>query len=126
VTGRFHDAHEATYGYCYRDDPTQRIEWVNLRVSGIGPITRPTLASVERGDGDTTAARTGERAVWFGSAWHTAALFRRDRLRTGDEVTGPAVIEEFGSTVPVAPGFCARVDDLGNLVIAARPVGSST
>jgi N-methylhydantoinase A len=126
VTGRFHDAHEATYGYCYRDDPTQRIEWVNLRVSGIGPITRPTLAGAERGDGDTTGAQTGERAVWFGGAWQTAALYRRDGLRAGNEVTGPAVIEEFGSTVPVAPGFCARVDDLANLVIAARPVGSTT
>ncbi len=30
---------------------------------------------------------------------------------------GPAVVEEFGSTVPVHPGFSARVDGFGNLVI---------
>ena len=30
---------------------------------------------------------------------------------------GPAVIEEFGSTVPVHPGFDVRVDAWGNLVI---------
>ena len=28
-----------------------------------------------------------------------------------------AVLEEFGSTVPIAPGFSASVDDFGNLVI---------
>ncbi|GAA2769378.1 hypothetical protein GCM10020219_039520 [Nonomuraea dietziae] len=40
VLARFHDeAHERLYGYAYRDDPRHAVEWVNLRVSGIGPIT---------------------------------------------------------------------------------------
>jgi N-methylhydantoinase A len=117
VMGRFHDAHEATYGYCYRDDPRQRVEWVNLRVSGIGPITRPTLRRREAGDGNPAAARTGERDVRFDGVWHTTALYARDRLRAGDRIAGPAVIEEFGSTVPLPPGFAATVDDFGNLVI---------
>jgi len=30
---------------------------------------------------------------------------------------GPAVIEEYGATVPLHPGFTATVDHLGNLVI---------
>jgi N-methylhydantoinase A len=33
-------------------------------------------------------------------------------------VTGPAVIEEFGSTVPVLPGFSATVDPTANLLLA--------
>ena len=32
-------------------------------------------------------------------------------------VAGPAIVEEFGSTVPVHPGFTVRVDAYGNLVI---------
>jgi N-methylhydantoinase A len=32
-------------------------------------------------------------------------------------VAGPAVIEEYGATVPIHPGFTATVDDLGNLVV---------
>jgi N-methylhydantoinase A len=32
-------------------------------------------------------------------------------------VDGPAVIEEFGSTVPVHPGFRATVDRYGNLLL---------
>ena len=32
-------------------------------------------------------------------------------------VPGPAVIEEFGSTVPVHPGFRATVDVHGNLLL---------
>ena len=39
------------------------------------------------------------------------------RPRAGDELVGPAVIEEFGSTVPLHPGFTASVDRFGNLVV---------
>jgi N-methylhydantoinase A len=121
VVRRFHDAHEATYGYCYRDDPSQQIEWVNLRVSGIGPIERPKLRRLESSDGDAGRARTGRRAVHFDGAWHDAAVYRRDGLLAGDEVIGPAVVQEFSSTVPLPPGFVARVDDLANLVIRRLP-----
>jgi N-methylhydantoinase A len=39
-------------------------------------------------------------------------------LGSGDVVVGPAVVEEFGSTVPVHPGFVGTVDRYGNLVIS--------
>jgi N-methylhydantoinase A len=44
-------------------------------------------------------------------------LWWRADLLAGDVITGPAIIEEFGSTVPLHPGFALRVDALGNLVI---------
>src|SRR4051812_1898692 len=43
VAGRFHAEHRALYGYDFSGDPTQQVEWVNLRVSGIGPIQRPEI-----------------------------------------------------------------------------------
>ena len=40
---RFHAEHRALYGYDFSTDATQQVEWVNLRVSGIGPIQRPEI-----------------------------------------------------------------------------------
>jgi N-methylhydantoinase A len=117
VVVAFHDAHEQLYGYSFRDDPRQPVEWVNLRVSGVGPISRPEPARIDQGDGSPHAARTGERPVFFDDGWVTAPVYWRPDLRSGDVVTGPAVVEEFGSTVPLHPGFTARVDDAGNLVV---------
>ncbi|TDC90616.1 hydantoinase/oxoprolinase family protein [Actinomadura sp. 7K507] len=116
VVRRFHDAHEALYGYCYRDDPRHPVEWVNLRVSGIGPIARPSLTERPHGDGDPTRARTGTRPVHY-DTWGDTAVYRREKLTPGDTVQGPAVIEEFGSTLPLHPGFTARLDGYGNLVV---------
>jgi N-methylhydantoinase A len=115
----FHDEHQRLYGYCFRDRPEQQVEWVNLRVTGVGPIRRPSLRELEPGDGDAGRARTGSRPVCFDAAAgpHDTPIFRRDRLRPGDTVGGPAVIEEYGSTLPLHPGFRAEVDRLGNLVV---------
>jgi N-methylhydantoinase A len=113
VEARFHDAHERAYGYCYRDDPGQVVEWVNLRVTGVGAMPRPALDPVG-GGGDPLL---GRRPVYFADGWGEAPIYARERLRAGDELAGPAVVQEFGSTLPVHPGFAARVDELGNLVV---------
>jgi N-methylhydantoinase A len=122
VADAFHDAHRARYGYDFRADPRQQVEWVNLRVTGIGPLRRPRLAEVPAGDGDSRRARTGARPVCFGrgSEYVEAPVFWRERLAAGDVVTGPAVIEEYGATVPVHPGYQAGVDRYGNLRVRTR------
>jgi N-methylhydantoinase A len=55
--------------------------------------------------------------VFFGDRWHDVPVYARERLGAGDEVAGPAVIQEFGSTLPVHPSFTARVDTFGNIVV---------
>jgi N-methylhydantoinase A len=118
----FHAGHRALYGYDFAADARQQVEWVNLRVTGIGPIRRPALATLAPGDGDPARALTGERPVVFGRDLQARAtpVYWRPRLAAGDVLTGPAVIEEYGATVPLHPGFAAQVDKLGNLLVAPR------
>jgi N-methylhydantoinase A len=116
----FHRAHRALYGYDFRADPRQHVEWVNLRVTGIGPLRRPELASVPAGDGDPARALTGRRPVAFARATAAAdaAIYWRPSLLAGDVIGGPAIVEEYGATIPVHPGFAAMVDEFGNLRVA--------
>ena len=67
-------------------------------------------------DGGTDRAISGSRRVFFGD-WTDTPTYDRPRLAPGDAVHGPAIIEEYGSTVPVHPGFVATVDDYGNLLL---------
>src|SRR6185437_4029240 len=61
VAESFHDAHRVLYGYDFARDARQHVEWVNLRVTGVGPIKRPALPELPPGDGQVTRARTGSR-----------------------------------------------------------------
>jgi N-methylhydantoinase A len=128
----FHDAHQRLYGYSFRDDPTQQVEWVNLRVTGIGPIRRPTLRPLrgEGGEGPPGVPHphppgggaptpTPTRAACFDPArgFIDTSIYRREDLDPGELVAGPAVVEEYGATVPLLPGFRAEVDRFGNLIV---------
>jgi len=123
VARRFHAEHTALYGYDFAGDPSQQVEWVNLRVSGIGPIQRPEIRKQEVSTGSTTEAtgttEKGRRQVCFdpaGGYVDTPVLWRPD-LAPGTVVAGPAIIEEFGSTVPLHPGFTARIDEYLNIIV---------
>ena len=119
VARRFHAEHRALYGYDFSGDPTQQVEWVNLRVSGIGPIVRPQINRVEATAAGGAERATTTRQVCFDAAEgyvETPVLWRTD-LAPGTTVEGPAILEEFGSTVPLHPGFTARIDDWMNVIV---------
>jgi N-methylhydantoinase A len=114
VVAVFHEAHRALYGYDFGSDPRQQVEWVNLRASGIGTIAAPQLRELPARDG--APPRPAVRPVCFDD-YEATAIYQRTDLAPGDEIAGPAIIEEFGATVPIHPGFHARVGSYGNLVV---------
>ena len=115
---RFHAAHQRTYGYSYGEQPEQRIEWVNFRLVGIGPLRRPDIRKRPRcHSGGPERARSGGRRVFFEDRFVDTPLYDRTRLQPGDAVEGPAIVEEFGSTTVVFPTQQVRVDDYGNLLL---------
>jgi N-methylhydantoinase A len=127
VVAGFHAAHRGLYGYDFADDATQQVEWVNLRVSGIGPITRPERGRLTPAAPGGATGASGEasllasptRPVCFDAktGYVDTPIRQRTDLAPGETVAGPAVIEEYGSTVPLHPGFTATVDDFGNLLV---------
>ena len=70
-------------------------------------------------DGETGPAVKGTRRAYFreSSDFVETTVYDRARLVPGDEVRGPAVVEEEGSTLVIGPGGSARVAGSGNLVV---------
>jgi N-methylhydantoinase A len=128
VADRFHAEHRALYGYDFAADPGQQVEWVNLRVSGIGPIQRPEIRRHQRPEALETGASAPSsppdvtRPVCFDAddGYVPTVIVQRSDLPPGASLDGPAVIEEYGSTVPIHPGFEVRVDDYLNLIVTRR------
>lgn len=118
VAEAFHREHRALYGYDFKGDPDQNVEWVNLRATGIGPIKRPELHP-EPLVANPKLKVASTRDVLFDVAdgrVETPVYWRLD-LDPGTTFTGPAIVEEFGSTVPIHPGFAVRVDEYRNLIV---------
>lgn len=119
VATRFHAEHRALYGYDFADDDSQQVEWVNLRVSGIGAIRRPTLVKQEVAADPGVPVERSRRGVCFDAeqGYLDTPVYWRPDLQPGQVVTGPAVVEEFGATVPLHPGFTARIDEYFNIIV---------
>ena len=108
----FHDTHEQRYGYSRADEP---IEIVTLRVEGRVPT--PDLEDEIESTGED--AERGTREVYFPEIGHTeTAIYERTALDPGDEVAGPAILEETVSTTLVPPDTTARVTERGNVIIS--------
>ena len=124
VARRFHAEHRGLYGYDFSADDSQQVEWVNIRVSGIGPIQRPDIATEPVADEPGTPEPASRRPVCFEPAtgYVDTPVYWRADLAPGQEVAGPAVIEEFGSTVPLHPGFMARIDAHRNVIVTREDV----
>jgi N-methylhydantoinase A len=110
----FHAAHNKTFGYHYAGE--QKVELVNLRVSGFGLIDRPRIPRLASGERVPQVCKA-TRPVYFDGVFHETAIYERTSLPAGCRICGPAVIEEFGSTSVVFPGQTVTVDSFGVLII---------
>jgi N-methylhydantoinase A len=110
----FHAAHNKTFGYHYAGE--QKVELVNLRVSGFGLIDRPRLPHLPTGEQAPPPGKAA-RPVYFDGAFRDTVIYERTSLSAGCRLRGPVVIEEFGSTTVVFPRQTVTVDPFGVLII---------
>jgi len=115
VLAAFETAYEARFCHKLAGVP---IKIVSLRATAIGRRPRFELAALApKADASVTAARRGQRPVFFDGAAVTTAIWSRLDLPVGSVVAGPAILEQPDATIVVDPGLVARVDPLGNVVI---------
>ncbi|MBI2165394.1 MAG: hydantoinase/oxoprolinase family protein [Chloroflexi bacterium] len=110
----FHSAHQQRFGY---SDPAHPVEIVNVRLKAIGLTDKPPPAksSLKRLRKPREAAAE-KREVMFRNGSLATSFYLRDRLATGMEVAGPAVVLQMDATTVIPPGWTASVDPFGNLV----------
>ena len=60
----------------------------------------------------------GSRRANLGGGFAEARVYHGAKLRPGDVVPSPAIIEETFTTIAVYPGWQARIDDAGDCELA--------
>ncbi len=115
----FHETHQDRFGYAYPDELT---ELVNIGVVGTGDLARPAIAS-----DDVPATSWREAAKYdremFDRHQHgrlTCVVYDRIAGPVGEELAGPAIVEQYDTTIVVESGWSAVKSASGHLVLAAN------
>ncbi len=115
IIQNFHDLHQQLYAHHHPDKP---VEFVSGRVAAIGLMSAPELQ--RRTTNGSGADPKESRQVYFdeSSDYVDTAVYDRETLSAGSRFDGPAIVEQTDSTTVIHPGQRARIDELGNLMIA--------
>ncbi|GAB2781496.1 hydantoinase B/oxoprolinase family protein [Streptomyces daliensis] len=119
MLARFEEEHRSRYGFVM-DKPVVVATAVAEATGAAGPHSARTAPEGER-EGDLEPADVVRTHT--AGEWRETALYRRDDLRPGDTVEGPAILAEADATTVVDPGWRAAADPRGHLLltrVAAR------
>lgn len=110
----FEHDYKRRYGHADSEAPT---ELQALHLSAFARLRRPDIKALPRKAEEGRAPES--RAVYFGGAggMQETAIYDRNALDHGFKATGPAVIEEYGSTTVVWPGDRFEMGPMGEIRI---------
>ena len=123
LVAEFHTAHALRFGYARTDAP---VEVVNLRLTATGETDKPSIQSVPLADTDAAEAFTVQNPVIFEGETLPTDFYRREVLRPGNRIAGPAIVTEFSATTVIPPNFSAVVDVYQNLILKRTSISDRT
>jgi N-methylhydantoinase A len=115
MSQNFHRAHKRSWGY---NLPTYSVKLIMARVSGTASREKPRLPQIKSGGESPLEALLEEVQVYLDKEEHSAVpLYQREKLKAGNRVTGPAIVQQRTSTTVLLSGDEALVDPYDNLRI---------
>lgn len=114
----FLDGHRQLYGFVADGEP---IQMVTYRLEAIGVVDKASLVRHESVGEDSSAAITGSRKMWDSAAggFIETKLYDRAKLKAGNIIQGPAIVDQMDTTTVIPSDMVARVDNYLNLILEA-------
>ncbi|MCA1831047.1 MAG: hydantoinase/oxoprolinase family protein, partial [Actinobacteria bacterium] len=117
IAQRFHDMHLAEHTYARTEEEVQISA---LRVRSRAVLKKPDMPKVA---GSTTPLKaSSHRQAYFGKGFVKTGVYDGTKVKAGQVVKGPAIIEEPFTTIVVPPRWNVKLDKMGNYV--ATPTGA--
>ena len=115
---KFHPEHNRLYGYCLEEVGTP-IEVINFRLTCIGRTNKPRFRKKKYSGADPSFAFKKNRKVYLPGKkkFQPVPVFDGDRLKYGNKIEGPAMIEQVNTTTFVSPEFSVLCDAYGSFTM---------
>lgn len=114
---RFQEAYAEQYGLSGLTGQSQ-VELSNVRVIGVGRTVRAVLPdTLHPREGGSTVAPSASRTVYRGHGEQIdVPVYDAERLRPGDVVAGPALLDKVDTTLWAPPGSTVSIERNGSLI----------
>ncbi len=114
---KFHDKHRELY--------TFTLAWVPIEIRNLRLIARVTGKKVElhripKGTKDPSKAFKRKRTCLFSDKQVETPIYDSEKLKAGNTIVGPAIIEVPTTTAVIPPGYQCEVDEYNNYSITRR------
>jgi len=109
--------HEELYTFAM---PWKQVEILTLRLKASTPSPAFALPQVAQGGPDAKPAFKRQRLCRFNGRDVETAVYDGEKVRAGNVITGPAIIEETTTTVVVPAAYVCSVDAYKNYVLTRR------
>jgi N-methylhydantoinase A len=113
IGDQFDEMHRQLFTFALPEDK----ELVTVRAVAQGKATHVSAQSVGKGGKDPSAAKLADIKVFIDGKDRKAVLYNRGKLKSGNVVKGPAIVQEMDSTTLILPDHAGTVDDYGNILI---------
>ncbi|MHA1213212.1 MAG: hypothetical protein ACTSSH_12220 [Candidatus Heimdallarchaeota archaeon] len=117
---KFAEKHKAIYGYVMDNE---EVEIVNIRITSLGLIQKPTLSKIAVGSKQPLKGTQVEtREVYFeeSNGFVATPVYDRDKLLAKNEISGPAIIEQYDTTTVIPKGWLAIIDQFGHMKLIRK------
>jgi N-methylhydantoinase A len=118
IARAFHAEHNRLYGYSLEQEDTP-IEIINVRVQAIGLTDKPRYKLESWAGPDPASAAKGRRKVYIpeSNAFATVPVYDGHKMRFGNRIYGPAMIEQETTAIFVSASYDCVVDSYGSFAL---------
>ena len=118
IADRFHPEHNRLYGYSLEEQGTP-IELINLRLVSVGKTVKPQFSQEPFDGQDPSKAFKKKRKVYLPleETFADVPVYDGHKMRCGNRVEGPAVIEQVNTTTFVTPEYNVVCDRYGSYTL---------
>jgi len=115
MADKFHPEHNRLYGYSLEEEGAP-IELINLRLSSIGETAKPEFREEEYDKENPSNALKKKRKVYLPQkkTFEEVPVYDGHKLRYGNKIEGPSIIEQINTTTFVTPEFNVLCDKFGS------------
>jgi len=121
ITSKFHPEHSRLYGYSLEKEQTP-IELINVRLQSIGKTQKPKFRQENYSGEDPSNAFKKKRKVWLPlkHLFEPVSVYDGAKLKYGNKIEGPAIIEQINTTTFVTPEYNVLCDQYGSYTMYVK------